>query len=355
MAVLTTLGLQQSIRQGWPLAWLAYIDHPDGEVWLWSGVGDLVYDGQTWQGVGEFGRVVNVGGAKQLAVRSLDFELTGIPDEAAQYLNKDIRGRSAKAWVAGMDHDGIGVNGSAWPVVDSIADYQELPIDDDGTVVVRISVTEPVYSIERAREDAWTSEWINEVYGPQDIEFSDPVTVFSAELASDDDSGTHNDGSVRQVFNLNGVGVLRHQIRARITSTTGGVTNIDNLSFGRQSAAWETQTVPDELLTAAASGLSVDAGASAFTDWLDFVFLDDDALVGVADLGGASAIRFLNLPFETYVKANDNTFNEASPAGFSGTNGPWLIDRIEARSIVRITALDLIPGLANASENWTLT
>jgi len=39
MSVLTTLGLQESIRHGWPIANLAYIDHPDGEVWLWDEIG----------------------------------------------------------------------------------------------------------------------------------------------------------------------------------------------------------------------------------------------------------------------------------------------------------------------------
>jgi len=165
MAVLNTLGLQQSIRNGWPRAYLAYIDHPDGEVWVWSGIGDLVFDGQTYGGVGQFGRISGVGGSKELGVRQVIFDLAGVPDEAAKQLNKDVRNRVARAWVAGLDRDGMKVNGAPWQIVDGLADYQDLPAADDGTVVVRLVINEPVFSIERAQDLAWTPEWLEQTHG----------------------------------------------------------------------------------------------------------------------------------------------------------------------------------------------
>lgn len=166
MTVLTTLGLKQSIRNRWPRAWLFWFDHPDGEVFAWTGVGDLVHGGDTYQGIGTFGRIVNVGGSKQLAVRTVQAELSGIPAQAAAYLNKDVRGAGAKAWVAGLDRDGVKVNGTPWQVVDGVADYQEMPIEDDGSVTVRVIINEPVFSLERAQNLVWSPEWVKATRDP---------------------------------------------------------------------------------------------------------------------------------------------------------------------------------------------
>jgi hypothetical protein len=355
MNALTTLGLSESIRSGWPVTWLVYFDHPDGEVRLWSGVGDLVYGGDTYQGVGHLGRIVGVGGAKKLAVRQIQLELSGIPVQATRWLNKDVRGRVARAWVAGLDRDGTRVNGMPWQVIDGVADYQELPLSDDGSVAVRVHINEPVFEMERAQNLAWTSEWINEKYGSQDLEFSSAAALFTTTLASDDDVTPHGDRSIRQVFRLPGDGVLHHQMRFRLTSTAAGTTNIDNLSVGRFNTTWETQSVPIEVKTTGASGITVGPGQSLFTDWSDFVHRDDDAIVAIMDIGSASSIKFTPGAFETYFKENDDTFNERAPTGLAPTPGPWSIDRIESRSIIQITGLDLIPSLANAAKNWTLT
>ncbi len=167
MAVLTTVGLQESIRRGWPRVWLAYFDHPDGEVWLWTGVGDLVYAGQTYEGIGQFGGIAGVGGSKQLGVRQITFELRGIPADAAQWLGADVRGQTARAWVAGLNAAGTQVNGAAWQAVDGKADYQELPIQDDGTIAVQLRVVEPVFEMERSQNLRWTAQRLKETHGSE--------------------------------------------------------------------------------------------------------------------------------------------------------------------------------------------
>lgn len=167
MTVLTTIGLQQSIRQGWPVVRMLYLDHPDGEINVWSGVGDLAYGGETYGGIGGFGRISGIGGAKRLALRQVVLELAGVPEEAVKHLNKDVRGRTARAWIAGLDSDGRKVNGAPWQVVDGRADYQELPLGDDGNVMIRIHVIDPVYSLERAQNLVWSPEWIRATHGPE--------------------------------------------------------------------------------------------------------------------------------------------------------------------------------------------
>ena len=49
--------LRQAILDGAPPCLLADIDHPDGMVHVWTGLGTLVYGGNTYLGVGILGRV----------------------------------------------------------------------------------------------------------------------------------------------------------------------------------------------------------------------------------------------------------------------------------------------------------
>jgi hypothetical protein len=159
--ILTTVGLAQSIRRGWPIALLAHVDHPDGAVAVWSGIGVLEHEGTIYEGVGRLGGISGVGGSLRLAVREIAFDLAGVPPEASESLNARVRGREARAWIAGLTADGARVNGAAWPIVAGICDTQTLEAGEDGTARLRLRITEPVFAIERAQNLAFTPEWLN--------------------------------------------------------------------------------------------------------------------------------------------------------------------------------------------------
>ena len=163
MATYTTAGLAESIRRRWPLAVMAYIDHPDAEARLWSGTGTLIHGGHEWQGVGRLGRISGIGGSKRLTVRRLTFSFSGVPPEAARWLNRNVRNRPAKAWFAGLRPDGR-VNGEPWMLVNGTCDYQDFE-PSQGGVEINLYVTEPIWSIERALNLAYTPQWLKGRYG----------------------------------------------------------------------------------------------------------------------------------------------------------------------------------------------
>lgn len=162
MTVLTTYGLQQSIRNGWGTATLFWFDHPDGEVRFWDGPATLRYGGYDWTGVGPFISLSGIGGDEELRVRQIVFELVGTPDIAAGWLNKGITNRRGVAWIAGLDASGSRVNGEPWQIIEGRADYQEIETSNDLQCVLRLYATEPFFSIERAQNVLLTPEWINE-------------------------------------------------------------------------------------------------------------------------------------------------------------------------------------------------
>lgn len=171
MTILTTPGLQQSIAEGWGTRTLAAIDHPipavieiwpDGIIRLWDGVGVLRYGGKNWRGIGPFGRVSGIGGSRRLLLRTVTFELSGIPAEHEVYLDPLLRNRPAMAWTAGMDAIGVHVNGEPYQEVDGLVDYQTHTADESGAQTISLTIGEPVYSIERAQNLVYTPEWANE-------------------------------------------------------------------------------------------------------------------------------------------------------------------------------------------------
>lgn len=161
---LSTYGLAESIAKGWGYAVLAYVDHPEGELWVWSGIQTLSYGGHDYIGVGRLGGVSGVGGSKKLGVRQVTFIMSGIPTEAAARMNSQVRNRVARAWLAGLKKNAIAINGDPWPIVDGTCDYQEL-VPGGNNCAIKLIINEPIWSIEREQNAAFTPQWIKAVHG----------------------------------------------------------------------------------------------------------------------------------------------------------------------------------------------
>lgn len=166
MSVITTLGLEESIEKGWGICVLAYVDHPDGEVYFWSGVNTLRFRGNNYEGVGRLGCVAPIGGSRTLGVRTVTFVLSGVPQSAAQWLNKNVRNRVARAWLAGMRPNG-NINGDPWLIVEGACDYQEIEPDQNNMAMIKLTVSEPIWSIDRAQTLYITPQWVKKTFGAE--------------------------------------------------------------------------------------------------------------------------------------------------------------------------------------------
>ena len=56
---------------------LAWLDFLSGTTRLWSGVGDLEWDSQTWKGIGTLGRVSTVEETLELRAAGMSMQLSG--------------------------------------------------------------------------------------------------------------------------------------------------------------------------------------------------------------------------------------------------------------------------------------
>jgi hypothetical protein len=152
----TDVRFRQHVRRGGEMALLCYIDHPDGEVRFWSRTGSLVWDGQTFQGIGALGKVTGISKTTTLGIQQVVLELRGVPPTSTQFLSTKVRNRSAKVWLAGVSRQKV--VGQPYVIIDDKMDYMKLPVGDDGRVKIQIFVNVGFWSIERAINKAWTHE-----------------------------------------------------------------------------------------------------------------------------------------------------------------------------------------------------
>jgi len=80
---------------------LCKIDTSGGDVLVWTGIGDLVYGGDTYLGAGNFMGISQVSERTDLSASGVSFSLSGIPAAlVSTALGQVQHGRSCQLWMA---------------------------------------------------------------------------------------------------------------------------------------------------------------------------------------------------------------------------------------------------------------
>ncbi len=86
---------------------LAELEFASGTVRAWSGIGDLLFQGNTFTGTADLGIVSPVGEATEVRAEGMSFELSGIPSSAISLaLGQARRNKPATLWLGFMDEAG---------------------------------------------------------------------------------------------------------------------------------------------------------------------------------------------------------------------------------------------------------
>jgi len=80
---------------------LARLETSQGNVLVWTGLGNLQFGGETYLGIGDLGRITPVKEVgEEIRANMVSFQLTGIPTELiSTALGAQYQGRSAKLWL----------------------------------------------------------------------------------------------------------------------------------------------------------------------------------------------------------------------------------------------------------------
>lgn len=149
--------LEQVLREGnSPEVLLVKVEHPDGDVYLWDGLGNLDHDGQTWKGVGRLGSVQMAPSDTEVQVTDVVFTLSGIDEEFVSYLDETVKGNRAWVWKAFLGPD-YRVRFQEM-LSESELDQPTFSIEPNGQATMRIASNGGFYFLETQSSAVWDVE-----------------------------------------------------------------------------------------------------------------------------------------------------------------------------------------------------
>lgn len=136
---------------------LAEIEFSGGFTRVWNGIGDLVFGGETYTGIGDLGKVTPVGETTEVRAEGLTFELSGIPSSLISLaLGQAQRNKSAVLWLGFMDANGALI-ADPFKIFSGRVDAAE--IEEGGeTATIRIAAESILADLQRSRERRYTHE-----------------------------------------------------------------------------------------------------------------------------------------------------------------------------------------------------
>lgn len=85
---------------------LAKLEFDSGDLLVWSGRGDLIFDSETYLGIGDFGKVSEVEEGIDQRAFGIALELSGIPSSTVSLaLSEELQNRTAQLWLGFFDSD----------------------------------------------------------------------------------------------------------------------------------------------------------------------------------------------------------------------------------------------------------
>lgn len=127
-----------------------------GIIRLWSGIGDLVYAGDTYTGVGNLLSVRLAEESKEIAAKGVNVALNGINSTLiAKALDENYRGRTMAIYLFFMDDNQVVL----YPYAVFVGYINMMNIQDNGeTSVISVDAESKLIDLQRPRERRYTSE-----------------------------------------------------------------------------------------------------------------------------------------------------------------------------------------------------
>jgi hypothetical protein len=127
-----------------------------GIIRLWSGIGDLVYAGDTYTGVGNLLSVRLAEESKEIAAKGVNVALNGINSTLiAKALDENYRGRTMAIYLFFMDDNQVVL----YPYAVFVGYINIMNIQDDGeTSIISVDAESKLIDLQRPRERRYTSE-----------------------------------------------------------------------------------------------------------------------------------------------------------------------------------------------------
>lgn len=134
---------------------LVELEFDSGAFRVWTGIGDLEWDGETWTGVGDLGSISAIEETTEVRAVGVQLELSGIPSEVIAIANEqDWQGRPARIYYAVLQ--GRTFVGEPFKMFQGLMDQMTLVEGDQAAI--RIACESSQIDLERTRVRRYTAE-----------------------------------------------------------------------------------------------------------------------------------------------------------------------------------------------------
>ena len=142
-----------------------------GDLNLWTGIGPIDWNGDTWEGSGDLLSVSPVRETQKTKAVGVEFQLTGIKTSIVSLaLSEDYQGRVAQMWLAMLD---TSQNVISDPYLNFKGRMDVMTIEDSGdTATISLTAESVLVDLEKPKERRYTDEdQQNEFSGDKGFEF----------------------------------------------------------------------------------------------------------------------------------------------------------------------------------------
>lgn len=135
----------------------------DGYLRLWSGIGDISWNGYTWTGVGTLGSISPISETDEVQANGISVSLTGIPSDYVSLILSDVRqGKMGRVYVGFLDANGVIVSD---PYMAFEGRLDVPAIEEAGEdAMITITYESRLIDLQRPREIRFTDEEQKRLY-----------------------------------------------------------------------------------------------------------------------------------------------------------------------------------------------
>ena len=145
------------------LCWMGWFETAGADLYAWSGMEDLSWDGQTWKGVGYMLGLATIDRGDALSFRTQEFTLNGLDPQVLAGMDESVRGRLAKLWLGARNGDGQIIRDPLL-VADMEQDTLRREIGEDGMIKLTLSCFAALPRFDKATGRKWSQESQQERY-----------------------------------------------------------------------------------------------------------------------------------------------------------------------------------------------
>ena len=136
---------------------LAFFDFQSGGTRMWTGVGTISWNGNSYLGLGNFASISPVEESTDVRANGVSFQVSGVPSAMiALALADNYQGRDVKLWLGALNSSGALV-ADPYQIFSGRMDSVEIDEGPD-TAVVRINAESRLIDLNRSKERRYTHE-----------------------------------------------------------------------------------------------------------------------------------------------------------------------------------------------------